>query len=107
MMMRRPATVYLDQSDLSYLATGRGPAGIDYLRLRDRLVRLSEHGLLRVRTSFVHVTESLRLRWHSQRAILELLRSLPYATFVCNFPHEFWHAELARRAPEIREIRIA
>lgn len=106
-MMRVPLTVYLDQSDLSYLSTGRGPAGTDYVRLRDRLVRLSERGMLRVRASFVHVTESLRLRWHSQRAILELLRSLPRASFVRNFPHEFWRAELARRELEIREIPIA
>lgn len=106
-MTQRRIVAYLDQSDISYLATGRGPSGTDYVRLRDRLQRLSEDGALRVRTSFAHLTESLPLRRRSRRAIMELLRSLRDATFVCNFPGEFWQAELDRRAPEIREARIA
>lgn len=101
---------YLDQSDISYLATGRGPSGTDYVHLRHRLQRLSESGVLRVRTSFAHLTESLpldSLDWRSQRAILALLGSLRDATFVCNYPGEFWRAELEHRAPEIREARIS
>lgn len=106
-MTRRPVIAYLDQSDISYLAMGRGPAGTDYVELRDRLQRLCERGLLRVRTSFAHLTESLRLRRRSRRAVVDFLRGLPSATFVCNFPYEFWQAEVEGRAPEIREGRIA
>lgn len=106
-MTRRPVIAYLDQSDISYLAMGRGPAGTDYVQVRDRLQRLCERGLLRVRMSFAHFTESLRLRRRSRRAVVDFLRGLPNATFVRNFPNEFWQAEVEGRAPEIREGRIA
>jgi len=105
--MRRRVVAYLDQSDISYLAMGRGPGGADYAGLRARLQRLSESGQMRVRTSFAHLAESLRLRWRSRRAVLDLLGSLRDATFVCNFPYELWQAELAGREPEIREARIS
>ncbi len=54
---RRPVTIYLDTSDLSYLVKGRGPAGANVSPARDRLVALLTDERVRLVVSFVHLAE--------------------------------------------------
>ncbi len=102
----RPLIVYLDQSDLSYLALRSGPHGID-AGTRARVQRLSEQNVLRVRTSIAHLTEAQRLGRRKLRALVGLLRELPHVSFVRNYPHEIWAAELEGRIPALEEVPIA
>jgi hypothetical protein len=93
---RPPYILYLDQSDWSYLAKGSVVAGVDYRALRLRLTELSRRGVVRVRVSFVHGMESLRLDRHQLLTGLEILRALPGAVFAVNgsdaiFRHEVIH----------------
>lgn len=54
---RRPVTVYLDTSDLSYLVKGRGPGGVDVSPTRDRLLALLATERARLFVSLVHFAE--------------------------------------------------
>ncbi len=106
-MSRRRLVLYLDQSDLSDLASRRGPNGQDYAQVRNHLVDLSRRGVVRVRTSVAHLIESLGLDWRRRRELRQLLLELPDAGFSRAYPGQIWEAELNGEAPVLGDVRIA
>lgn len=85
-----PLTLYLDQSDLSYLAIeGGGRRDAERLHLE----ALARRGDVRLRVSFAHLAEIVRVKRVRRELFTAYLRKLPGTVHACAAPDEICAAE--------------
>lgn len=100
----RPLTLYLDTSDLSYLAKGSGPGGSALIgQQRARLDALVASGRVRLCVSIIHLAE-LAIDDETREAVLAWWSTVPALSWFTTPAEDIFRAEL-RGEPVVLEAR--